>query len=204
MVTMTIVDGVLFRACEQVGRDLYRAGLVSSHGGNLSICRGDRLVIKRRGAMLGRLHPEDLIETGLAQDDENAPHCSTELIVHRAIYQATRSGAVVHAHPRTAVALSLRRETIVPLDTEGRAVLGAVPVVAVERPSGSPEVARAVADRLRTHPIVVVRGHGSFAAGQTLEQAFQHTSILEESCQIIWMAELLEAIQSPPGRHATD
>ena len=56
------------RICEmfrEIGRDLYVADMVSSHGGNLSIRLGDRVVIKRRGAMLGRLKPHDLIETGL-------------------------------------------------------------------------------------------------------------------------------------------
>ena len=193
MSVMHATDETAYQQFAWVGRDLYQAQMVSSHGGNLSIRRGDRLIIKRSGAMLGHLQPADLIETGVLEDDENTPRCSTELIVHRAIYQATPAQAVVHAHPRTTVALSLSRETIVPLDSEGGVLLGPVQVVAVERPSGSPEVAQAVAEALERAPIVVVRSHGSFATGDTLEQAFQRTSILEESCQIIWKAELLSA-----------
>lgn len=174
-----------------VGRDLYRAGMVSSHGGNISLRQGEQLLIKRRGAMLGHLRPSDLVETGLWVDDKATSCCSSELIVHRAIYRATPALAVVHAHPRCAVALSLSRNEIVPLDSEGVHVLGRVPVVTVERPSGSPEVAEAVAAALRDHPIVIVRSHGSFATGETLEQAFQRTSVLEESSEIVWKAELL-------------
>jgi len=40
---------------QTVGRDLFSQGLVSSHGGNLSIRLGDRLIITRRGSMLGNL-----------------------------------------------------------------------------------------------------------------------------------------------------
>ena len=74
---------------------------------------GDRVIIKRRGAMLGRLKPHDLIETGLDKNDSGVALASTELIVHRAIYQATPALAVVHAHPRTAIAFSLSRDEIV-------------------------------------------------------------------------------------------
>jgi L-fuculose-phosphate aldolase len=190
---MPKIDKPTYQQFAWVGSDLHQAQLVSSHGGNLSIRRGDRLIIKRSGAMLGHLQPADLLETGIFEDDENTPHCSTELIVHRAIYQATSAKAIVHAHPRTAVAISLTRESIVPLDSEGGFMLERVPVVAVEYPSGSPEVAQAVADALEDGPIVVVRSHGSFAIGDTLERAFQRTSVLEESCQIIWKAELLRS-----------
>ena len=124
--------------------------------------------------------------------DHYWPNARKELIVHRAIYRATDALAVVHAHPRTAVALSFSRDEIVPRDSEGSFLLGAVPVVAVERPSGSPEVAEAVANALKTHPVVVVRSHGSFATGATLEQAFQRTSVLEEACEIVWKAEVWE------------
>ncbi len=186
-----MTDTLFYRQFRDVGRDLYRSGLVSSHGGNISVRLGERLLIKRRGVMLSRLRPSDLIETGLFQDDENTPLCSTELIVHRAIYRATPALAVVHAHPRAAVALSFSRDEIVPLDSEGGAVLGRVPVVAVARPSGSPELAQAVARALQQHPIVLVRSHGSFAAGETLEQAFQRTSVLEESCEIVWRVEVM-------------
>ncbi|MBN1179006.1 MAG: aldolase [Anaerolineae bacterium] len=182
----------LFQMCCDVGQDLYRANMISSHGGNISVRAGERLIIKRRGTMMGHFEPQHLVETGIFEDDANTPLASSELIVHRAIYRATPAQAVVHAHPRTTVALSFSRSEIVPIDSEGAAILGPVPVVAVDVPSGSPEVAQAVAEALATHPIVVVRSHGSFATGETLEQAFQRTSILEESSEIIWKTELLK------------
>jgi L-fuculose-phosphate aldolase len=186
---MTIEE--LYTIFRDIGHDLYQANMISSHGGNLSVRREDRLIIKHRGTMLGRMQRQDLVETGIFEDDKDTPRASSELIVHRAIYQATPAKAVVHAHPRTTVALSFSRDEIIPLDSEGAAILGTVPVVSAQIPSGSPEVAEAVAEVLKTHPIVVVRSHGSFAIGETLEQAFQFTSILEESCEIIWKTELL-------------
>ncbi len=187
-----MIDQRLYEQFRDIGRDMYVDRLVSSHGGNLSVRFGDRVIIKRRGAMLGRLKPHDLVETGLEKNDSNVALASTELIVHRAVYQATPALAVAHAHPRTAMALSLSRDEIVPLDNEGSYLLKKIPVVAVEMASGSPQMARVIAEALQEYKIVLLRGHGSFATGQTLDEAFQWTSVLEECCQIILAAKLVD------------
>ena len=184
-----MIDEQIQRQFQEIGRDLYVADLVSSHGGNLSVRLGDRVVIKRRGAMLGRLKEGDLIETRLEKVDSGVVLASTELVVHRAIYLATPALAVVHAHPRIAIALSLSREEIVPIDNEGSYLLHKVPVVAAEFASGSPEMVEQLPAALREYKIVMLRGHGCFSTGQTLEEAFQWVSCLEESCQIILAAK---------------
>jgi len=184
-----VIDEQIQRQFQEIGRDLYVADLVSSHGGNLSVRLGDRVVIKRRGAMLGRLKEGDLIETRLEKVDSGVVLASTELVVHRAIYLATPALAVVHAHPRIAIALSLSREEIVPIDNEGSYLLHKVPVVAAEFASGSPEMVEQLPAALREYKIVMLRGHGCFSTGQTLEEAFQWVSCLEESCQIILAAK---------------
>jgi L-fuculose-phosphate aldolase len=187
-----MIDEQILRQFQEIGRDLYVADLVSSHGGNISIRLGNRLIIKRRGAMLGRLKEEDLIETGLEKTDSAVMLASTELIVHRAIYLATRALAVVHAHPRTAIALSLSREEIVPIDNEASYLLHKVPVVAAEFASGSPELVEKVPAALQQYKIVMLRGHGCFSVGQTLDEAFQWVSCLEEACQIIMAAKIID------------
>jgi L-fuculose-phosphate aldolase len=186
-----MIDERIFRQFQEIGRDLYVADLVSSHGGNMSVRLGDRLVIKRRGAMLGRLKESDLVETGLEKPDSGIALASTELVVHRAIYMATPALAVVHAHPRTAIALSLSREEIVPIDNEGSYLLHRVPVVTAEFASGSAELVEKLPKVLQEYKIVMLRGHGCFSIGQTLEEAFQWVSCLEESCQIILAAKAI-------------
>jgi L-fuculose-phosphate aldolase len=187
-----MIDEQVFRQFQEIGRDLYVAALVSSHGGNLSMRFGDRVVIKRRGAMLGRLKEGDLIETGLEKADSGVMLASTELVVHRAIYRATPALAIVHAHPRTAIALSLSRDEIVPIDNEGSYLLHKVPVVAAEFASGSAEMVERLPAALQEYKIAMLRGHGCFAIGQTLDEAFQWVSCLEESCQIILAAKTID------------
>ncbi|MBI2886133.1 MAG: aldolase [Chloroflexi bacterium] len=176
---------------QKVGQDLFLRGLVSSHGGNMSLRLGEGLVITRRGAQLGHLTDNDLIETGVEWNDRATPSASSELAVHRAIYQRTQAQAIVHAHPVSALALSLMEDEIVPLDAEGRLLLERVPVIG----DGVVEQVRDVIDQvalcLKQHHIVMVRGHGSFAVGQLLDEAHRWTSLLEESCRLIITARLL-------------
>jgi L-fuculose-phosphate aldolase len=186
-----MIDERIYEMCRDIGRDLYAAGMVSSHGGNISIRYGDRVIIKRRGAMLGQLKPQDLIETGLEKNDSGVALASTELIVHRAIYKATPALAVLHCHPRTAIAFSLSRDAIVPIDNEASYLLKMVPVVTEEFPSGTPEMANKVATALQSYKIIMLRGHGSFATGQTLDEAFHWSSTLEEACDIALKAKLI-------------
>lgn len=186
-----MIDERIYQQFREIGHDMYSAQLISSHGGNISIRYGDRVIIKRRGAQLGQLKPPDLIETSLDRDDSAVVLASTELIVHKAIYRATSALAVVHAHPRTAVALSLSRDEIVPIDNEASYLLKRVPVVAAEMASGSREMADTVSAALEEYKLIMLRGHGSFAIGQTLDEAFQWTSTLEECCQIILYAKIV-------------
>jgi L-fuculose-phosphate aldolase len=186
-----VIDQRLYEQFRDIGRDLYVQGLTSSHGGNISVRLGDRIVIKRRGAMLGRLRPEDLIETGLERNDSGVVLASTELIVHRAIYLATPALAIVHSHTRTAIALSLSRDEIIPIDNEASYLLKKVPVLQVEFASGSPEMANTIATALKEYKIVMLRGHGCFSTGQTLDEAFFWSSVLEECSDIILEAKLI-------------
>jgi L-fuculose-phosphate aldolase len=168
----------------------------------MSVRVGDRIIIKRRGAQLGRLKPSDFVETNLHSKDSGVMRASTELIVHRAIYQRTSALAIVHSHPRTAVVLSMSRDEIIPIDNEGSYLLHKIPVVSAEYASGSKEMADIVADTLREYKVMLVRGHGSFATGQILEEAFHWTSALEEACDIILEAHLLGEERIEYRRHS--
>jgi len=186
-----MIDNRIYEMFREIGRDLYVGNMISSHGGNLSVRLGDRIIIKRRGAMLGRLKPHDLINTRLDKNDSGVALASTELIVHRAVYLNTPALAIVHCHPRTAVAFSLSRDELIPIDNEASYLLKKIPVVTEEFASGTPEMANKVAEALKNYKIIMLRGHGSFAIGQTLDEAFHWSSTLEESCQMELAAKLI-------------
>jgi len=160
---------------------------VSSHAGNMSVRVGDRLVITRRGSMLGRLRPEDLIETGIDRDDSGIALASSEIVVHRAVYLRTAAQAILHTHPAHGIALSLEQDEIIPIDSEGSYLLHRVPVVAVERTVGSDEMADAISASLVDYKLCMLRGHGLFATGNLLEEAYQWSSAFEASARIAYL-----------------
>ena len=172
---------------QSIGRALSTRGLVSSHSGNLSVRLGERLIITKRGSMLGSLEEHDLVETGIDRNDRHTPLASTELNTHRAIYQRTPGMAVVHAHCPHTVALSFTEKVIVPRDLEGMGVLQKVPVVRLSSSSGGKTLEDLISDALSESRIVVVEGHGTFAIGQLLEEACHVTTALEESCHILYL-----------------
>jgi L-fuculose-phosphate aldolase len=186
-----MIDERIYEIFREIGRDLYGQNMISSHGGNLSIRLGDKVVIKRRGAMLGALKPHDLIETRIDKNDSGVALASTELLVHRTVYQQTPALAICHCHPRTAIAFSLSRDEIVPIDNEASYLLKKIPVVMEEFASGTPQMANKVASALQNYKIIMLRGHGSFSTGQSLDEAFFWASTLEEACQIMLSARLI-------------
>ncbi len=178
----------IVEAFQWVGRDLYHLGLITLHAGNMSLRSGERIWITRTGSMLGRLEPDDLVETALSPSESPHPKASMELPVHLAIYRATSAQAILHAHPPSAVALSLMDDAIVPADSEGGHILGRVPVIAAANVVASLEVGERASSLLQAHRAVLVRGHGSFAVGGNLEEALGITTTLEASAKILLLA----------------
>ena len=174
-----------------IGRDIYLARLISSHGGNMSVRVGDRVLITRRGSMLGRMQPHDIIETALEHDDSEIALASTEIVVHRAIYQQTNGLAIVHTHSPHTILRSMIDDEIVPIDSEASYLLHKVPVFSLPQTAGSTEVAEVVAQGLREYKCVLLRGHGPFAIGTVLEEAFQWISCLEMACKILNLRDSL-------------
>lgn len=176
-----MLDDSIIQDFINIGRDMFLRGLVSSHAGNVSVRLGDLIYITRSQSMSGRLKPSDIIKVHSRDPDDPALLiASTEYVVHRAIYMNTDAGAVVHAHPPYATLLSFAGE-LVPVDAEGSHHLRRVRVTSPQNPIASNETADLVAEELKESRIVLVRGHGSFARGKTLEEAYMLTSTLESS-----------------------
>lgn len=166
------------RTFQEVGRDLYHLALVTSHGGNLSVRDASAMWITGTNTMLGRLEQRHIAHV-LPDGSHTGPAPSTDTLLHAAIYALTGAGAVVHAHPRHAIALSFDTGCFVPGDLEGQLHLKEVPVI-----EPGPSEIEAIAAALRSHVVVLLRGHGAYARGGTLWEALHWITALEESAQI--------------------
>lgn len=179
----------VFSEFKNFGRLLFEAGMISSHGGNLSIREGNDVWITRTNSRLSDLEKKDIIHISMTKETGEEAYASRESVVHKAIYKEVGKFAVLHAHPKFAVALSLKQDIIEPIDAEGIHTLGEVPVISVKNSIGSSEVAEKIPPYLKDYSIVVVKGHGSFAAAEDLETAYRATSTLEYSSHIYWLTQ---------------
>ena len=180
----------IFQEFRRVGRYLDSHGLTSSHGGNISVRQGDKMFVKRRGAMLGDLHPWDVVEMPIEEINSKIMIASTEALVHRAIYRETDHLAVIHCHPVHTIALSLIEDEITAIDAEGAFNLKRIPILDLKLPIGPQESAIHVPEMLKNYKVVVVRSHGIFAGAETLEEALNWATVCEEASTIRYLTML--------------
>ena len=179
---------------QRIGKFLLQEGLINAFAGNMSVRQGDKIFITRRDSILADLREENIIEVGLDKGESDA-QASRELVNHRAIYRETKAEAVIHAHPPNAIAISITDNKIIPQDAEGLYLYRAAAIVRVHQSIGSEEVARLLPSFLQGSSVIAaVKGHGTFAVGKNLEEAYKYTSSLENSCRI------LVAIRSSGGQ----
>jgi L-fuculose-phosphate aldolase len=179
---VSVVTPELMATFAEVGSDLYRLGLVSSHGGNLSVRAGNEVWITGTGTMLGRLRERHI---SLVRPDGGyeGPPPSSDTPLHLAVYALGGANAVVHAHPHHAIAMTLDEvDPFVPPDFEGQHFLEDVPVIS----QGQNQVAR-VAAALQSRLVVMLQGHGAYARGGNLWEALHWITALEESAHIAWL-----------------
>ena len=170
---------------ELIGRRLFAEHLVGGNFGNMSRREGDRgFLIKRTGAYL-----DDPGEYVFVPFEGDIPKdASSEYRVHRAVYKRTPHLAIVHAHPPFTVAASLVMDSIKPLDSEGEMFCPVIPVITGD--PGSQALADNVAAALVHSKLVIARGHGTFAAGKNLDEAFQLTSLAEHACKVLALKKI--------------
>jgi L-fuculose-phosphate aldolase len=80
------------------------------------------------------------------------------------------------------------QDELIPVDWEGRALLQRVPVVDMGLTSDGALLKSAfgLVDALKASKVVMVRGHGSFARGESMEEVYMLTTSLEASSFYIY------------------
>ena len=174
------------------GKRMVSSGLTSSTMGNISKRAGDNMIISASGSMLEELEGH-LITVPIDESVENelTRKASNEIKAHRKIYARTPALAVLHGHSRYAVIQSLihNKENILrPTDLESLHFMKEIPIVNGD--FGSEELAENTSSALIKHKGVIVRGHGSFTRGESVEEALIILHVIENSCFINYMLNL--------------
>lgn len=176
-------------------------GLIGAGEGNVSILLGPgRILTTPSGVNKAFLQPEQLVVAdgdGKKLEGERPP--SSELQLHLAVYRARPDvGAVVHAHPLTAVALTLAGlDLSKPVMPEAVTVLGeTIPTAPYATPS-TRELADGVAKALGRHEACLMERHGALAVGRDILEACDRMETVERLAQVLLRTRLLGATAAP-------
>jgi L-fuculose-phosphate aldolase len=189
-----MIDAQLCQEISRFGNKTVSSGLTSSRFGNISVIRGNAIIITKTGSMLDELDQNHLVEVDLEGPCPLDELASTETCVHRAIYQSTSALAVIHTHSPFAVALSLIEENVIePIESEGLHFMG--PMHVVEAGFGSQELATEVSKILGSSQVCIAKGHGVFARGQSLAEAYTMACMAEHSSKVRYLVKIFQMCQ---------
>jgi L-fuculose-phosphate aldolase len=175
----------LFREFRALGRASLLYDVQDSHSGNMALRRTnergeDEIVITATGSQKGDLEPSQICFLSATETDYGYYKASSETDIHARILALPGVRASMHAHLKDLILATLddapkpsQPPDFVPVDPLARHHLGAaIPVDWFAVPSGSPELARVIPERLAGHPLTIIFGHGAMAKGRSLREAF--------------------------------
>jgi ribulose-5-phosphate 4-epimerase/fuculose-1-phosphate aldolase len=179
--------GEILAEVAAVGRHTVERGLVDSFFGNISYRLGEVVYISQTAASLDAL-PGCIDPVPADNSSTTGITASSELLAHRRIYGATGARAILHGHPKFAVAMSMICEeegcTIRDCwrDCDRVRYLGDAPVVAGEIGAGG--LAKRVPPVIAGSGRAIVYGHGVFTIGKDgFEEAFRAMVDVENFCR---------------------
>ena len=179
--------------CE-IGRRMYRSGLVVAREGNLSArLDQDRILVTPAGVCKGELTPQTLLVTdldGIVRCGAGRP--SSEILMHLLFYRLRPDvKAVCHAHPPTATGFAAAgRGFDEPVFPEVIMDLGSIPLAPYGTP-GTQELCESLEPFVAKHDAVLLENHGVVTCGRDLTTAFQRLETVEQFARILLTAHFL-------------
>ena len=181
-----------------VGQLMHRNQYIDGAAGNISArLAPDRILTTPSGLAKGFMSPDQLIIVDMLGERVDAPtpanehlRPTSELVMHLECYrQRDDVGGVVHAHPATAVALSIAgydfSQILIP---EMVISLGIIPTIPYASAS-SPENRNQVATAVRQHDAILLAYHGSLTVAKHVWDAYLRLESLEHTAKILYMVQ---------------
>jgi L-fuculose-phosphate aldolase len=197
----------IYKKFYTIGTAISRVNGNNTHSGNLSLRDPDDpdcFYVSASGCQCGALIPRDIVPIKFSDVSWGDARGSTESTIHRKILQIPGVNAVVHAHYLSCSTISFDSKAtqlflqyvgtdaqgreefrFQPIDLFGAYIVGEIKVGSYDQPVGSPEMEERVPQYLRDNRLTIVRGHGPFARGDSLEDCFYRLSVLEQSALLV-------------------
>ena len=182
--------------------DLVKYGLVNWTTGNVSGRDPDSglVVIKPSGLMFEDLTPENMVTVDLQGKILDADYgASTDTFSHLYIYKNRPDVmGVVHTHSNYATAFAAVGKPIpVYLTTIADEFGGEIPCGKYCR-IGSDEVGKEIINTIGKSPAILMKQHGVYTLGATVEKAFKIAVMVEDVAKTVWLAKHIGELETLP------
>jgi L-fuculose-phosphate aldolase len=180
----------------RIGQLMHSRGYVTATDGNISARLGEsRFLVTPSGLSKGFMTPDQMVvvdwelrpvgESRYGAARNLKP--SSEMLLHLETYrQRPDVRAVVHAHPATAITLSIAGIAIAPcLLPEVIVTLGTIPTTEYATPA-SAEGATVIRQHIARHDAVILQRHGSVTVGATPFDAYLKLEKLEHAAEVTY------------------
>jgi len=177
--------------CE-IGQRLYNKGFAAANDGNISYRISEKEVLCTPTMISkGFMKPEDLCIVDMAGNQIDGRRKRTsEVLLHLAIMKARPEiKAIVHCHPPHATAFGIAREPVPScVLPEVEIFLGEVPIARYDTPGGQ-HFADSVLPFVDKSNVIILANHGTVSWGDTVEQAYWNTEVLDAYCRMLMLAK---------------
>lgn len=186
-----------------IGELMQRNGYVDGAGGNISArLDTEHILTTPSGVAKGFMTPDQLVVVDLkgkvvGESGQQRSRPTSELVMHLECYrQRPDIGGVVHAHPPTAVALSIAgygfTDVLLP---EVILLMGTIATLPYATPA-SDENRQAIGQAIQMGDALILTAHGSLTVAKRLWDAYLRLENLEHSAKIIYMVQQLGGAKS--------
>jgi L-fuculose-phosphate aldolase len=196
-----VVPGETVGMFATLGRQLHKERLLHGTAGSFSILsiNSPGLVhITRQGAALGLMNESDLITGRLgdaAPNDANKDWQIHSVGLAIASLENEGRGACIHVAAPYTTTLSLEKDryALVPTDFEGRTNFGRATIVDVQYGDMEGYLVEITEALKQTgNKLFVARGHGIYALGGDLLEAWGNAAAFEHSMRVLYLSELAD------------
>lgn len=196
-----------------IGQLMHRQGYIDGASGNISArLDSGHVLATPSGLAKGFMTPDQLIIVDM-EGNKIGPTTSananlrptSELLMHLECYKQREDvQGVVHAHPPTAIAMTIAgysfQRCLIP---EAVVLLGIIPVTPYATPA-SPENRDAISQLIREHDAVLLAYHGSLTVADDVWKAYLRLESLEHTAKILYMVEQLGGARQPIAPHQVE
>ena len=181
-----------------IGRRIYNRQFAAANDGNITVRVSDNEVLCTPTLHCkGFLKPDDIALVDMEGNQiAGRKKRSSEALLHLEIYrQRPEIRSVVHCHPPHATAFAIAREPIPQcVLPEVEVFLGDVPITKYETPGGQ-AFADTIIPFVKNSNVVILANHGTVSYGETVEQAYWWTEILDSYCRMLMLARQLGHVE---------